>query len=105
MKALQAEKARPAEGGPSFDLKNRLIRAIWGCVWLLAASWTPRQLVAWRRFLLRIFGAKIAPTADIYSSVRVWLPSNLEMGSFASLGPHVNCYCMDRIVLKAYASV
>jgi putative colanic acid biosynthesis acetyltransferase WcaF len=105
MTILNAAKTVPMEGGPSFSLQSRLIRAAWSCVWLVAASWTPRRLVAWRRLLLRLFGARIAPTADIYPSARIWLPSNLAMGDFASLGPEVNCYCMDLITLEPYASV
>ncbi len=91
-------------GGPSFSLQNRLIRVLWRAAWFTLASWTPPQFRAWRRALLRAFGARVAPTADIYSSVRIWLPSNLEMGEYANLGPRVNCYCMDKITLGAYAS-
>src|SRR5262245_4593450 len=65
---------------PSFSLGNRLFRAIWLLVWFVLVSWTPPFLHAWRRFLLRCFGAKIANTAHIYASVRVWYPPNLEMG-------------------------
>ena|ERR1700753_1428317 len=88
---------------PSFSFGNRLFRAVWLLVWFLLASWTPPFLHAWRRFLLRCFGAKIANTAHMYASARVWYPPNLEMGEYACLGPRVDCYCMAKIILGEYA--
>jgi putative colanic acid biosynthesis acetyltransferase WcaF len=105
MNILDARKAKPTEGGPSFSLGNRLTRALWHAVWIVFISWTPPQLIGWRRFVLQLFGAKIAPTANIFGSVRIWLPRNLEVGERACLGPRVNCYCMDRIIVEPYATV
>jgi len=105
MSLLDAKISAPLEGGPSFSLKNRLARLAWGVVWATLASWTPVALRPWRRALLRAFGARIAPTADIYPSARIWLPSNLEMGDYATLGPEANCYCMGPIKIDAYALV
>lgn len=90
-------------GGPSFSLGNRLFRAVWIVVWVTLASWTPPFLFSWRRFLLRSFGAKIADTARIYGSARIWYPPNLEMGEYACLGSRVNCYCMGKISLADHA--
>jgi putative colanic acid biosynthesis acetyltransferase WcaF len=63
------------------------------------------MLHSWRRVLLRAFGAKIADTAGIYGSVRIWYPPNLEMADHSYLGPHVTCYCMAKITLDRYALV
>ncbi len=46
----------------------------------------------WKRFLLRSFGAKIAPTAVVYSSAKVYFPSNLTMDDYACLATDVDCY-------------
>ena len=80
MTILDARESAPAEGGPSFSLENRLIRAAWIGVWLVGAAWTPRQFAPWRRFLLRCFGARMAPGSDVRASARVWFPAHLEMG-------------------------
>ena len=92
-----------APGGPSFSLGNRLFRGIWRLAWFLLASWTPPFLHSWRRFLLRIFGSKIAQSAYVYGSVRIWYPPNLEMAEHSCLGPEVNCYCMAKISLGPHA--
>jgi len=103
MKPLDAGKFRPLEGGPSFSLGNRLYRGLWITTWLLLAAWTPSFMHPWRRALLRIFGAKIASTASVYSSARIWSPANLEMGEFASVGPRVRVYCMAKIAFAPYS--
>ena len=78
---------------------------MWIVVWTIFASWTPPGLHRWRRLLLLLFGARIAPTAGVYPSARIWYPANLEMGEFSFLGPGVNCYSMDRITIGDYALV
>lgn len=102
---LDAERSDPRSGGPSFNLENRVRRGAWNVAWLLLASWTPRQLHAWRRFLLRAFGARMAATADVRGSARVWHPPHLAMAERTVIGPRVNCYNMAPISLGAGALV
>lgn len=96
---LDARESAPAQGGPSFSLENRLARVAWIGVWLVGAAWTPRQFAPWRRFLLRCFGARMAPGSDVRASARVWFPAHLEMERGAVIGPGVNVYCMGTISL------
>ena len=95
----------PRLGGPTFSRRNRAARALWIVTWKLLASWTPPPLKAWRRLLLRLFGARLHPTANVRGTTRVWWPGNLEMGPYASLGPDVICYNVARVTLEAGASV
>ena len=89
----------------SFSLRHRLFRAVWGVTWLLLAAWTPPPLHLWRRFLLRLFGAKLAPGARIYGSANIWYPPNLTMGRNAVIGWKVNVYCQGPVTLGDYAIV
>lgn len=84
---------------------NQLMRILWRAVWLLAYRPSPKICHGWRRFLLRMFGAKIARDAYPHPSVKIWAPWNLEMGSHSSLGPDVDCYCVDKVVIGAGATV
>ncbi len=104
-KFLDAEKTRPLEGGPTYSLAHRAFRAVWTVAWLLLASWTPPPLHPWRRALLRLFGAKIAPTAVVYGSAKIWYPPNLELGPFAKVAPNVTVYSVEKITLQDYAIV
>lgn len=103
--ALDASKSNPLEGGATFSLRHRLFRALWNLAWFGLASWTPPFMTGWRRLLLRMFGASIAPTARIYGSARIWYPPFLHVAEQATIGPRVTVYCMAPISLGPYALV
>jgi len=105
MMGVSSREISPSYGGATYPVGHRVYRMAWIVVWGLLGSWTPVPAHAWRRALLRIFGAKIHPTAKIYPGVRVWYPPNLIMEEFSTLGPNVNCYCMDAIHLSSHALV
>ena len=85
--------------------RNKLGRALWSVVWLLLFRPSPRPCFAWRRWLLRRFGARIGKGANIHASCRVWAPWNLEMGDSSCLAFAVDCYCVDRVRIGAHATV
>lgn len=58
-----------------------------------------------RRWLLRRFGADLAPRAVVYPSARVWAPWNLTMGEGAIVDRNVYLYCVAPIRLGAQVSV
>jgi putative colanic acid biosynthesis acetyltransferase WcaF len=103
MEILDARENDTWRGGASFTLRNRIYRFVWAAVWQLFAAWTPPPLHGWRRLLLRLFGAKIAPTAGVYPSARIWSPANLEVGDFAFIGARVIVYSMAKITFAPYA--
>lgn len=105
MTLLDARDSQPLKGGPSFSLRHRLLRALWGITWLLLAAWTPPPLHRWRVWLLNRFGARVHATAHVYGSARVWYPPNLTMEPYSCLGPRVNCYCMASIHIGQSAIV
>ena len=105
MSALNAADSRPQEGGATFPLSHRLYRLVWNLTWALLASWTPPPLRGWRRFLLQLFGARIASSAGVYGSARIWYPPNLEVGENAYIGPGANIYCMGPTRIGAYALI
>lgn len=84
---------------------NKLARALWNLVWLLFYRPSPVPLHGWRRFLLRLFGAKVGRGAHPYPSAKIWAPWNLEMGDHSCLSHNVDCYCVDQITLGAHTTV
>jgi putative colanic acid biosynthesis acetyltransferase WcaF len=84
---------------------NRAVRLLWSLVWLLLFRPSPKPLHAWRRALLRLFGARLGQDVIVHASARIWAPWNLEMGDFSSLAPFVDCYCVDRIRLGRCVTV
>jgi len=84
----------------SLSRGHQVKRLLWGVCWLVLARWLPRSLgCGWKRFLLRCFGAKLSPTAVVYSSTRIYAPWNLEMGAHSCLANDVDCYNVDRVVI------
>lgn len=84
---------------------NKCARAVWGLAWLLLYRPTPRPLHAWRRLVLRMFGATVGAGAKPYPSARIWAPWNLVMGANSTLGDDVDCYCVALIRLGRDAVV
>lgn len=105
MTILEAESNRSRIGGPSFSISNRLYRAAWGLAWTLLARWTPPSMRPWRRFLLRLFGARMGKGSDVRPSASVWSPRNLTMGEHATIGYGVHCYSMAPVTIGEYAVI
>jgi len=89
----------------TLSLKNRVGRSIWGIVYLVLFRLTPVPCFGWRRMLLQLFGAKLAPSVHIYPSARIWAPWNLTMESRACLAQEVYCYNVDQVFLAADSTV
>ena len=87
------------------SFKNKFGRLIWGWAWVLLFRPSPRVAFAWRRTLLRVFGAVIADDARIYPDVKVYAPWNLEMRSGSVLGDGVNCYNVDKVLFEEESNV
>lgn len=97
---VQLDEPLKAAGTRPPSVANRLGRFAFVVVWLLLARPTPPALHAWRRMLLRLFGAKIGRGAAIYGSAKVWAPWNLIMEPGACLAREVNCYNVAVVTLK-----
>lgn len=55
--------------------------------------------------MLRLFGAKLHPTARIYPRVVIWCPSRLKMGRNSCIGPDVDVYNVGGVEIGDYAVV
>lgn len=87
------------------SVADRSLRALWAFVYLLMFRPSPRPFHAWRRWLLRIFGASIGKGARVYPSVKIWAPWNLTLRDRACLGYYVDCYNCGTITLEEDALV
>lgn len=90
---------------PSFTLGNRAARALWGAVWLLLFRPSPRPAHAWRRCLLRLFGARIGPHVHVYPGARVWAPWQLDIGARVGIGDGAQLYNMGPLRIGAQAVI
>jgi putative colanic acid biosynthesis acetyltransferase WcaF len=88
-----------------FSLRNQAARCVWAIVYHALFRMSPRPLHAWRRLLLRCFGATVGRGAHVYGSTRIWAPWNVQMGVHSVLGCNVDCYCVAPIRIGDHAVI
>lgn len=87
-------------------LSNKLLRLLWNIVSFLFFRFFPTNYFrTWRLFILKLFGAKIHSSCSVYASAKVWAPWNLEMDAYSLIGPDVDCYNPDKIIIGAHAVI
>jgi len=88
-----------------FTLRSKIVRSLWNVIQPLTFGLLPTPFHAWRRFVLRCFGAKIGEGAHVYPKAKIWAPWNLVMGNHSCLSNHVDCYCVAPVVVGDHAIV
>jgi len=71
-------------------------------LWTLAHPlfrFSPRPCFAWRRFLLRCFGAKVGQSVHVYPSATIYFPWNLDVGDESAIGEHALIYNLGNVTL------
>jgi putative colanic acid biosynthesis acetyltransferase WcaF len=71
--------------------------------WLIQATLfrcSPQVAYAWRRWLLRLFGAKIGKGVNIRPSVVVTYPWKLSIGDWSWIGDSVTLYTLGEITIE-----
>lgn len=71
----------------------------WWLVQVMLFATSPQVCYGWRRFLLRIFGARIAPKVLLRPSARITYPWKLSVGSNSWIGDNVELYSLDQITI------
>jgi putative colanic acid biosynthesis acetyltransferase WcaF len=85
--------------------RSKAARLLWSIVWLFLFRTSPRFLRGWRRWLLRIFGARIGRGVYVCPSARFWAPWRVEIGDHSWVGDHVDCYSVDTLRIGSHAVV
>lgn len=81
-------------------------RLLWSITWGVLARPFPKSTMAgWKRFLLRLFGAKIASTAIVYAEAKIFKPWLLEMKDYSCIASGVDCYNAAPIIIGVNATV
>ena len=80
-----------------FRGKNAFIVQLWWLVQSFLFRTSPQFLYGWRKFLLRLFGAKIGKKVIIRSSVKITYPWKLTIGDYSWIGDDVDLYTLGEI--------
>lgn len=90
----------------TFSLKNKIGRLSWNIsYWIFFRPFNLNLFRSWRAFILRLFGGKIGRNVNIYASVKIWAPWNLEIGDFSSIGPQVDCYNQGKVTIGEHSII
>ena len=85
----------------NFRGANVLKVQCWWLVDFLFLKLSPQVMYAWRRFLLRLFGAKIGKNVIIRPSVTITYPWKVSIGDHSWIGDNVDLYSLGDIEVGA----
>lgn len=95
----------PIDYVDSITAKDRLARIAWTFTWTLLFRTSPSPMRAFRRTLLRCFGATVSSSANVYPSARIHAPWKLTLGRRVCIGPKVELYNVAKITIEDDATV
>lgn len=73
---------------------------LWLWVWTLCIRWLPKKFFnPWIRFWYSIFGTEIPSVSYIHPTAYVYMPWNLKLGPYSTIGGHTDIYNAAPIVL------
>jgi putative colanic acid biosynthesis acetyltransferase WcaF len=99
-----SEHARANRLARKYPPRVQALRILWSLgEWLLRLS--PRPMFAWRRGVLRLFGARIGEQVHVYPSTRICMPWNVEIGAWAALGEDVLLYSLGKVTIGPAATL
>jgi putative colanic acid biosynthesis acetyltransferase WcaF len=99
MDSEQAAQFRAIRARRPSTWSAALKRALWSAVQSTLYRRSFHTANRWRAWLLRLFGAKVAPGCTIRRTSSVYYPWLFEMGAVSALGDHVVIYNLGRIAL------
>lgn len=68
-------------------------------------TFSPRLCWSWRCFLLRRFGAKVGRNVRIHPSAKIFIPWNLEIGDWSSIGFDAIIYNLGPIKIGSQVTI
>lgn len=90
---------------PGFRGRTGFVVLLWQLVQSTLFGLSPQPLYAWRRALLRLFGAKIGRKVLVRPTARVTYPWKVEIGDCSWIGDHAELYSLDRISIGRNAVI
>ncbi|MBC7782508.1 MAG: colanic acid biosynthesis acetyltransferase WcaF [Burkholderiales bacterium] len=82
-----------------WTFKQKAARALWMIVQASLFRWSWHNMYAWRRFLLRLFGARVGRAVRIRPTARVEIPWNIDLADGVVIGDFVTLYSLGNITI------
>jgi putative colanic acid biosynthesis acetyltransferase WcaF len=91
-------------GTAKWSGRVQVARMLWNVISPLFRL-SPRPLWAWRRMLLRAFGAEVGSEVHVYPTVRITMPWNIRIGDQAAIGDRAILYALGPIEIGPRATI
>jgi putative colanic acid biosynthesis acetyltransferase WcaF len=82
-----------------------LVVQLWGLVQATLFRLSPKICFGWRRFLLRLFGARIGRGVLLRPSAEVTYPWKVSIGDYCWIGDHAVLYSLGDITIGSHTVV
>lgn len=89
----------------SFRGRSKITVQLWWIIQSTLFAWSPQFLYGWRRFLLRLFGAKIGKKVLIRPSARFTYPWKVSIGDYSWIGDDCVFYSLGKITVGRNVSI
>jgi putative colanic acid biosynthesis acetyltransferase WcaF len=89
----------------NFRGRNIFIIQLWRIVQCSLFALSPQFMYSWRRFLLRLFGAKIGKRVLIRPSAQITYPWKVSIGNFSWIGDDSVLYSLGEIKIGENVSI
>lgn len=87
-----------------YSLREQLRRVLWA-LGEYALRLSPRPCFAWRRMVLRMFGAKVGRAVNVYPTTRFYMPWNVEIGDWSAVGEDAFIYSLGKVYIGTGVSI
>lgn len=105
MAGVETESKAATRGVSPVSTWEKIKRVLWSIVEATAYRKSFHTWSAWRRMLLRIFGAKIGRKTMIRRTSRVYYPWKLTLGELSSLGDRAEIYNLGPVTIGARVTI
>ena len=90
---------------PGFRGRSALMVQLWWFVQATFFRWSPQALYGWRRFLLRLFSAKIGRGVIIRPTATITYPWKVSIGDYSWVGDDVVLYSLSNISIGEHSVI
>lgn len=98
-------RSQPSRISSPWTFRYRCYLLLWGFVWTLFCSWSPKPFNPFRIFILRVFGARVSYNAFVHQRALIAHPCNLELLPGSCIGDRTHLYNISLISIHAGAVV
>jgi putative colanic acid biosynthesis acetyltransferase WcaF len=102
---MQYQDLKSFKVPPEFRGRSKVVVQLWWIVQSTLFALSPQVFFGWRRFLLRLFGAKIGKNVSIRPTSKITYPWKLTVGDNSWIGDDCTLYTLGNITIGANVAI